>query len=159
MTISTVPSEPDVNSTDISPQIGITGTPAIDASTGYLYVVGTTKDVYSNDTADPHYVLALYKVNIASGLYSFAVIADTTYASNGSYYYFPGQSGNDANGQYNTGPYVIGTGRHDNGAGKPLNEMAQDSFVPSLGIRQIAWWQIATPHRFGQRIDKHAGGG
>ena len=109
VTITTVPNG-DVNSGDISPEIGITGTPAIDPNTGFLYVVGTTKDVYANDTADPHSVLTLYKVNIANGSYTFSVIADTTYASNGNYYYFPAQSGNDANAQYNTGPYVIGSG-------------------------------------------------
>ena len=37
------------------------------------------------DTADPHYVNTLYKVNISSGTYTNTVIADTTYSSNGTY--------------------------------------------------------------------------
>ncbi|MGO9113898.1 MAG: fibronectin type III domain-containing protein [Thermoguttaceae bacterium] len=100
VTVTTVPSA-DVDSGDISPEIGITDTPAIDASTGYLYVVAKTKDVYNGDTADPHAVNTLYKVNIQNGTYTYAVIADTTYSSNGSY---------DYTGQYNSGPYVLGTG-------------------------------------------------
>ena len=79
VTVTTVPSG-DVNSGDISPQIGITGTPAIDPSTGYLFVVAKTKEVYSGDPIRPmpHAVNTLYKVNIASGAFTDAVIADTT---------------------------------------------------------------------------------
>ncbi len=96
VTVTTVPSG-DVNSGDISPEIGITGTPAIDASTGYMYVVAKTKEVYSNDTADPHYVNTLYKIDIANGTWTKTVIADTTYTAGGSYV-------------FNSGPYVDGTG-------------------------------------------------
>ena len=100
MTVTAVPNG-DVDSSDITPEIGITGTPAIDTSTGYLFVVAKTKDVYYGDPSDPHAVNTLYKVNIANGTFSFAVIADTTYSSNGSY---------DYTGQYNSGPYVDGDG-------------------------------------------------
>ena len=121
VTITTVPSG-DVDSTDINPQIGITGTPAIDPNTGSLYVVGTTKDVYANAPNDPQYVLALYKVNIASGSYTYTIIADTTDAS-GAYYYYPAEPGNDANGQYDSGPYVLGNG---NGNAAPTNVGGQN---------------------------------
>ena len=96
VTVTAMPSS-DVNSGDITPEIGITGTPAIDAGTGYLFVVAKTKAVYNGDTADPHAVNALYKVNISNGTYTDSVIADTTYSSNGSY-------------TYNSGPYVLGDG-------------------------------------------------
>ncbi len=94
-TITTVPSA-DVSSGDISPEIGITGTPAIDTTTGYLYVVAKTKQFENGDTVDPHYVNTLYKVNTQNGTDSSVVIADTTY-SGGSF-------------TYNSGPYVLGTG-------------------------------------------------
>ena len=92
VTVSTVPSG-DVNSGDISPEIGITSTPAIDAATGSMYVVAKTKEVYSNDTADPHYVNTLYKIDIADGTWTKTVIADTTHTAGGSYL-------------FNSGPYV-----------------------------------------------------
>ena len=94
-TITTVPSG-DVNSGDISPEIGITGTPAIDAATGYLFVVAKTKQFENGDSVDPHYVNTLYKVDISNGTDTSTVIADTT-DSNGSY-------------TYNSGPYVLGDG-------------------------------------------------
>ena len=96
VTVTTVPSG-DVSSGDISPEIGITGTPAIDVNTGYMYVVAKTKEVYSNDTADPHYVNTLYKISVADGSWTKTVIADTTYTAGGSYI-------------FNSGPYVDGTG-------------------------------------------------
>jgi hypothetical protein len=96
VTVTSVPSS-DINSGDISPEIGITDTPAIDASTGFLYVVTKTKEVHGTDTSNPHYVNTLYKVNIHDGTFTGTVIADTTHNSNGSY-------------TYNSGPYVIGTG-------------------------------------------------
>jgi fibronectin type 3 domain-containing protein len=105
VTVTTVPAG-DVSSGDISPEIGITDTPAIDTSTGFLYVVAKTKDVFpmSNgsggltpDTADPHYLNTLYKIDITNGSETSAVIADTTYTAGGSFI-------------YNSGPYVLGTG-------------------------------------------------
>ena len=87
----------EVNSGDISPEIGITGTPAIDPTTGFLYVVAKTQEIHNGDTANPHYVNTLYKVDIHDGTATSTVIADTTYNSDGSY-------------TYNSGPYVLGTG-------------------------------------------------
>jgi autotransporter-associated beta strand protein len=96
VTVTSVPSA-DVNSGDISPEIGITGTPAIDAASGFLFVVAKTKAVYSSSPSNPHYVNTLYKVNLSSGAFTSAVIADTTYNSDGSY-------------TYNSGPYSLGAG-------------------------------------------------
>lgn len=102
VTVTTVPSA-DVNSGDISPQIGITDTPAIDATNGYLYVVAKTKAVHSSDpSGEAHYVNTLYMVDIYNGTFTSTVIADTTATSNGSYYNAPFT--------YNSGPYVLGTG-------------------------------------------------
>jgi len=42
--ITTVDSRADANCTDLSPEIGITGTPAIDTQTGTMYVVVRTKE-------------------------------------------------------------------------------------------------------------------
>jgi fibronectin type 3 domain-containing protein len=102
VTVTAVPSA-DINSGDITPQIGITDTPAIDAANGYLYVVAKTKAVHSGDASGvAHYVNTLYKVNIANATFTSTVIADTSATSNGSYYNAPFT--------YNSGPYVLGSG-------------------------------------------------
>ena len=98
-TITTVPSG-DVNSGDISPEIGITGTPAVDPTTNFLYVVVETKESESSQSASqtttPHYLAILEKIDIQNGTNTDVVIADTTDAS-GAY-------------TYNSGPFVYGTG-------------------------------------------------
>ena len=96
VTVATV-SSGDINSGDISPEIGITGTPAIDATNGFLYVVAKTKEIHNGDTSNPHFVNTLYRVNVHDGTSTSLVIADTTHNSDGSY-------------TFNSGPYVLGTG-------------------------------------------------
>ena len=85
VTVTTVPSG-DVNSGNISPQIGITATPAIDPTTGFLYLTAKTKQIVTLNgvTSAPHYVYTLYKVNIEDGTYTGIVIGDTIY-SGGTY--------------------------------------------------------------------------
>lgn len=61
--IGTVPSG-DVNSSDISPEIGITGTPVIDPSTNLLYVVVKTKETIGGTA---YYVQRLHAINISDG--------------------------------------------------------------------------------------------
>ena len=82
----------DVDSTDISPEIGITGTPVIDPNTGILYVVVATKETISGAI---HFVQRLHAINVSDGTDEVApyLIGDTT-------------NGNTNNTQI----YVYGTG-------------------------------------------------
>ncbi len=61
---TTIP-ESDYGTTDITPRIGITGTPVIDPKTGTLYVVGAFKE------ADGTYRQRLYALDVATGAAKF----------------------------------------------------------------------------------------
>jgi hypothetical protein len=105
--ISTVAGIADVNSGDINPEIGITGTPVIDAASNTLYLVAKTKETIGAVT---HYVQRLHAINVADGTDRVAafLIGDTT----GAYV-------------NNTPIYVYGTGDGSttdpyNGTGEPV---------------------------------------
>jgi outer membrane protein assembly factor BamB len=63
--ISTV-ADTDVNCSDISPEVGITGTPAIDLATNTMYVLAITKD-YNPQTRIATFNQTLHALDIRSG--------------------------------------------------------------------------------------------
>ncbi len=89
----------EINSQDISPWIGIVGTPVIDGTNGYIYVVAKTREVHASDQTHPHYVLTLHKVRLSDGFDISTVMADTTLQTS------------DTTFTFNSGPYIVGTGQ------------------------------------------------
>jgi hypothetical protein len=70
LTIISPVSSSDVNCTDLVPEIGITGTPAIDASANRLYVIAKTK-VYDVRSQTTTFYQTLHVLDIRTGLETF----------------------------------------------------------------------------------------
>ncbi|HWB54162.1 MAG TPA: hypothetical protein VG722_08215, partial [Tepidisphaeraceae bacterium] len=88
----------DTRTNDLTPDVGITSTPVIDAGNGVIYLVAKSKQIVGSDTGDPHFVQTLFEVDISSGtIVNSTLIGNTIY--DGSNYTY---SLSD--------PYVVGTG-------------------------------------------------
>ncbi len=98
--ITSMPSA-DSNSSDTSPEIGVCGTPVIDATANMLYVAAKTKQIVSGAS---HYVYTLYKIDVTNGdaapnanIVASTVIGDTVYnSSSGAYTYHTASSATGA---------------------------------------------------------------
>lgn len=62
--VTPYPSSDAFGCSQVTPELGISGTPVIDTTTGTLYVVATTKEVSGNTT---NYVHRLHAVDVATG--------------------------------------------------------------------------------------------
>ena len=86
-------------STNIVPEVGITGTPVIDGSTNTLYVVSKTKEIRADGA---HYVQKLHALDLATGQEKYggpATIGDTTVNNvNTSPLVVPGNGDGSSNG-------------------------------------------------------------
>ena len=88
----------EINSQDISPWIGIVGTPVIDGANGYIYLIAKTREVHGGDQIHPHYVLTLHKVRLSDGFDTSAIMAETILQTS------------DTTFTVVSGPFIVGTG-------------------------------------------------
>jgi hypothetical protein len=82
MNVTTVPATDIAGQTDIVPEIGITGTPVIDLSTGTLYVAAKTKVI---ENGSPVYMQQLHALDLTAGAEKFdgPVVIQATVAGTG----------------------------------------------------------------------------
>ena len=110
-TVATLPSLPDTQTTNISPEVGILSMPVIDPSSNLLFLLATTKESRYKNPAnqalgfDTHYVQRLFGVDLGSGaVVKQTVVGDTIFDST-SFTSFTGY-------QYVAGPVINGTGNN-----------------------------------------------
>lgn len=105
--ITTVPAV-DTGSTDINPEIGITGTPVMDAESGTIYVVVKSKEVINGSD---HWVQRLHAVSGSNGTDRVApyLIGDTSASNvhNTSIYVYGDGIGHVTDPYYGTGKQVV----------------------------------------------------
>ncbi|HLY17758.1 MAG TPA: hypothetical protein VKR61_11075 [Bryobacteraceae bacterium] len=140
--VTTVNSQNDLNCPNIAPEVGITGTPAIDLSSNTLYVVAKTKE---NNT----FVQRLHALDITSGVEKFggpvmiqAVVPGTGAGSSGGQVTFDPQWENQRSGLFLlNGMVYIGWAAHCDIPPYHGWMMAYDA----QSLQQVAVWN-ATPN-------------
>jgi hypothetical protein len=128
--VTSVPQQ-DVISTDIVPEIGITGTPVIDGSTNTMYVVVKTKEVVGGTA---HYVQKLHALDITTGLdrasNGVVTLGDTTIG------------GPDGGYTDTTNIFVPGTGIGSDGTNVRFNALRENqrtALTLTGGIVYLSW--------------------
>ena len=87
----------DVFTPDITPEIGITGTPVIDGATGTLYVVSNTKTTAANGSVS--YAQQLHALDVTTGAEKFGGPATINFST-------PGGGGGSVNGVESFDPLI-----------------------------------------------------
>ena len=142
-TVTTLPSSPDSQSTNITPEIGILSTPVIDPSSNLLFLLAVTKEFALQNPAnqalgfDTHYVQRLYGVDLGSGaVVKQTVVGDTIFDST-SFSSFTGY-------QYVVGPVINGTGNNGTVTVNGTPTQFSDGWIANAsGYNPMAQGQIA----------------
>jgi hypothetical protein len=148
-TVTTVPYQDLTPNPDITPEIGITGTPVIDPNTGTIYVVPKTKETVGGVA---HYVQRLYAINIQTGADQTApfLLGDTT-NTGGTYQNYASQPHNSSTAASQIFTYGVGNGTNDhvtdpyNGTGLTVVQFnaEREAQRPALnlinGVVYIGW--------------------
>src|SRR5262249_29622582 len=143
--VTSVP-QPDVISGDVVPEVGITGTPVIDAGTNTMYVVAKTKEVVGGT---PHHVQRLHALDITTGqdraVNGVVTIGDTTLG------------GPDGGYTNNTSIAVPGTGAGNDGSTVRFNALRQlqrTALTLAGGNVYIAWASHGDKHPSPRRVGR-----
>ena len=97
----------DVSATDISPSIGITGTPVIDAASGVIYLVTKTAEIIGGTK---HFIQRLHAIKLSDGTDAATpfLIGDSTSQGNTTPIYVYGSGDGHVTDSYNnTGKQVV----------------------------------------------------